>query len=71
MRAPSGAGILSSAGETAFCLGPVPARRPFDLAQILATPFAKDRMQDVYFVINSYQQLAGCVGTLRLMKNEE
>ena len=68
-----GAGILSSAGETAFCLGPAPARRPFNLPEILATPFAKDRMQDVYFVISAYQQLAGCVPALalRLMRNEE
>jgi phenylalanine-4-hydroxylase len=59
-----GAGILSSAGETAYCLGPVPARRPFDVAAILATPYAKDRMQDVYFVIDSYEQLAASVPEL-------
>ena len=66
-----GAGILSSAGETAFCLGSEPARRPFDVAEILATPFAKDRMQDVYFIITSYQQLADCIPELALRLNEE
>lgn len=66
-----GAGILSSAGETAFCLGPEPARRPFDVAEILATPFAKDRMQDVYFIINSYQQLADCIPALALALDAE
>ena len=59
-----GAGILSSAGETVFCLSHAPARRPFDVAAILATPYAKDRMQDVYFVIDSYEQLAASVPVL-------
>ena len=59
-----GAGILSSSGETRFCLSDEPARRPFDVAAILATPYAKDRMQDVYFVIESYQQLAESVPAL-------
>ena len=53
-----GAGILSSAGETRFCLSDEAARRPFDVADILATPYVKDRMQDVYFIIDSYEQLA-------------
>ncbi|WP_310393624.1 phenylalanine 4-monooxygenase [Hymenobacter sp.] len=59
-----GAGILSSAGETEFCLSAAPARRPFDVAAILATPYVKDRMQDVYFVIDSYEQLAASVPVL-------
>ena len=59
-----GAGILSSAGETRFCLSDEPARRPFDVADILATPYVKDRMQDVYFVIDSYEQLAASVPAL-------
>jgi len=59
-----GAGILSSAGETRFCLSDAPQRRPFDVATILATPYVKDRMQDVYFVIDSYKQLADSVPAL-------
>ena len=59
-----GAGILSSAGETRFCLSDEPARRPFDVADILATPYVKDRMQDVYFVIDSYEQLVASVPAL-------
>ena len=59
-----GAGILSSAGETKFCLSDEPARRPFDVADILATPYVKDRMQDVYFIIDSYEQLAASVPAL-------
>ncbi|ALW85509.1 phenylalanine-4-hydroxylase [Hymenobacter sedentarius] len=59
-----GAGILSSGGETRFCLSDEPARRPFDVVDILATPYVKDRMQDVYFVIDSYEQLAASVPAL-------
>jgi len=61
-----GAGILSSAGETKFCLSDEPTRRPFDVADILATPYVKDRMQDVYFVIDSYEQLAASVPALEV-----
>ena len=59
-----GAGILSSAGETTFCLSDGAARRPFDVAAILATPYVKDRLQDVYFVIDSYEQLAAAMPVL-------
>ena len=59
-----GAGILSSAGETTFCLSEAAVRRPFDVATVLATPYVKDRMQDVYFVIDSYAQLAAAVPVL-------
>ena len=61
-----GAGILSSAVETAFCLGEGAVRRPFDVAGILATPYVKERLQDVYFVIDSYAQLAACVPDLEV-----
>lgn len=59
-----GAGILSSGGETRFCLGPEPRRQPYDVAAVLATPYAKDRFQDVYFVVDSYEQLAASVPAL-------
>lgn len=59
-----GAGILSSAGETKFCLSDESVHRPFDVADILATPYVKDRMQDVYFIIDSYEQLAAAVPAL-------
>lgn len=52
-----GAGILSSGGESAYCLSEVPARAPFDIQQIMATAFYKDRMQTLYFVLNSFEQL--------------
>ncbi len=52
-----GAGILSSAGETAFSLSKEPLHFEFNVEQILNTPYRKDKFQDRYFIIDSYQQL--------------
>ena len=60
-----GAGILSSVGETAYSLGEVPERRAFDLQQVMATPFHKDRYQDVYFVVPSYDALYASLRELK------
>ncbi|WP_400190547.1 phenylalanine 4-monooxygenase [Hymenobacter sp. B81] len=52
-----GAGILSSAGETRYSLGPEPRRQPFDVARVLDTAFRKDVFQTDYFVLDSLDQL--------------
>ncbi|WP_017731411.1 phenylalanine 4-monooxygenase [Nafulsella turpanensis] len=52
-----GAGILSSAGETVFCLSDKPKRFEYNVEQILNTPYRKDTFQDRYFIIESYEQL--------------
>lgn len=52
-----GAGILSSAGETFYCLGDKPERRDYNVAAVLDTPYRKDTFQTVYYVIESYEQL--------------
>ncbi|MDX1903237.1 MAG: phenylalanine 4-monooxygenase [Thermonemataceae bacterium] len=53
-----GAGILSSSGETDYSLfSEVPERVPFDVQNILDTPYIKDKYQRKYFVINSFEQL--------------
>lgn len=53
-----GAGILSSSGESIYCLeSPHPQRLNFNIHQIFDTPFIKDHYQDQYFVIDSYEQL--------------
>jgi phenylalanine-4-hydroxylase len=51
-----GAGILSSIGETQFVLSPKANRVPFDLYQILQTPYIKDKFQEQYFVLESLGQ---------------
>jgi len=52
-----GAGIMSSSGESVYCLGEKPQRVAYDPAQIIQTPYIIDRFQDKYFVIESYEQL--------------
>ena len=53
-----GGGILSSYGETVYAVeSDVPERKPFDILEILRTPYRIDIMQPIYFVINSYEQL--------------
>lgn len=52
-----GGGILSSSGESAYCLSDAVPKIPFDVRTLLNTPYHIDRYQDHYFVINSYEQL--------------
>lgn len=52
-----GAGILSSIGETKFSLSDVPTRLPFDIVEIMNTDFDNTKIQEKYFVIDSFQQL--------------
>lgn len=53
-----GGGILSSKSETIYCLeSPVPQRRPFDVMDVLRTPYRIDIIQPIYFVIESFDTL--------------
>lgn len=52
-----GGGILSSIGETAYALGPVPQRRRFDVVEALRTPYRIDIMQPLYYVLDSLDEL--------------
>ncbi|MFN3352385.1 MAG: phenylalanine 4-monooxygenase, partial [Brevundimonas sp.] len=53
-----GAGILSSATESVFCLeDPSPNRLGFDLERVMKTLYRIDDFQQVYFVIESLEQL--------------
>jgi phenylalanine-4-hydroxylase len=53
-----GAGILSSAGETVFC---IEDRRPhrigFELERVMRTDYLIDAYQKTYFVMDSFEQL--------------
>lgn len=53
-----GAGMLSSRGETQFCIdSPSPHRIGFDLERVMRTTYRIDDYQQTYFVLDSYQQL--------------
>jgi phenylalanine-4-hydroxylase len=53
-----GAGIVSSRGESVFCLeDPSPNRLGFELIRVMRTPYRIDDYQQVYFVLPSFQRL--------------
>lgn len=60
-----GSGLISSHDDAANALGPGCERRPFSLDAVLAQPFEIDHLQNVLFVIDSYEQLFAAVSELR------
>jgi phenylalanine-4-hydroxylase len=59
-----GSGLISSSGDAANALSENCERRPFILEDVLNQPFEIDRMQDVLFVIDSFDQLFEAVDGL-------
>jgi len=58
-----GSGLISSHGDAANALGPSCERRRFSAAAVFAQPFAIDRLQDVLFVIDSFDELFAALPT--------
>lgn len=57
-----GAGIVSSAGESLWCLDdPSPNRIGFDAGRVMGTDYRIDDYQESYFVIDSFDQLFGSI----------
>ncbi|HEY8537845.1 MAG TPA: phenylalanine 4-monooxygenase, partial [Steroidobacteraceae bacterium] len=53
-----GSGILSSKGETVYCVeSPKPKRIRFDLERVMRTDYLIDDYQKTYFVIESFDEL--------------
>lgn len=52
-----GGGILSSIGETQFCLTNENEKMPFSVLDALRTPYRIDIMQPLYFVLDSFDDL--------------
>ncbi|HXP30419.1 MAG TPA: phenylalanine 4-monooxygenase [Stellaceae bacterium] len=53
-----GSGIVSSKGESIYCLeSAVPKRLGFDLLRVMRTRYHIDDFQPIYFVIDSFEQL--------------
>ncbi len=59
-----GSGLISSVADGANALGPKCERRPFDLDAVLSQPFEIDHLQDVLFVIDSFDALFEAVAEL-------
>jgi len=66
-----GAGILSSIGETKFSLSDVPTRLPFDIIAIMESDFDNTKIQEKYFVIESFQQLLASVSDMEKYLEEQ
>jgi phenylalanine-4-hydroxylase len=59
-----GSGIVSSHGETLYCLDhPGPDRILFELLRVMRTTYRIDDYQDCYFVIDSFEQLFEATGS--------
>lgn len=58
-----GAGIISSPEELKWAMSGAPETRPFDLIEVLRTPYRIDIVQPVYFVIDSFEHLAASLDT--------
>jgi phenylalanine-4-hydroxylase len=57
-----GAGMLSSAGETVYCIeDPKPNRILFDLERVMRTEYLIDDYQRTYFVVDDYRELFDAV----------
>ncbi|WGL16935.1 phenylalanine 4-monooxygenase [Microbulbifer bruguierae] len=52
-----GGGILSSPKETLYALGEEPVRAPFEVVDVLRTPYRIDIVQPIYYVIDDLEQL--------------
>lgn len=53
-----GGGILSSKSETVYSVeSDIPLRKPFDVMEILRTPYRIDIIQPIYYVIDNYDVL--------------
>lgn len=53
-----GGGILSSKSETVYCVeSTVPIRKPFEVMDVLRTPYRIDIIQPIYFVIDDFDVL--------------
>ena len=65
-----GAGILSSAGETKFCLTDRAIRFPYDVKTIMETHYYKHDFQDRYYVIESYEQIFSSIDEIRFWLNK-
>ena len=56
-----GSGLISSAGDAANALGDSCDRRPFSIGSVIAQSFRIDALQDILFVVESFDELFDAV----------
>lgn len=56
-----GSGLISSHADAANALGPTCDRRPFDIDAVISQPFEIDHLQNVLFVVESFDELFDAV----------
>jgi phenylalanine-4-hydroxylase len=66
-----GAGILSSFGETHFSVSEAPRHLTFDAGTIMNTAFENDKIQDKYFIIDSFDQLYESIASIKQIVEKE
>jgi phenylalanine-4-hydroxylase len=59
-----GSGLISSHGDAANALGPSCTRKPFRIDDVINQHFEIDRLQDVLFVVDAFDQLFEAVEIL-------
>lgn len=65
-----GSGLISSAGDAANALGPSCDRRPFSVEAVLSQHFEIDKLQEVLFVVDSFDQLFEAIDVvIEMMEN--
>lgn len=62
-----GAGIISSKGESEFCLSDKAIRLDFDVQTIFDTGFRTDIIQERYFVVESFEQLYNSLSEIEFL----
>jgi phenylalanine-4-hydroxylase len=65
-----GSGIISSVGETQHVLHGQSLKIPFDIHGMMSTPYRTDKVQDQYFVIDSFEQLCDALPAIEEHLNQ-
>lgn len=66
-----GGGILSSRGESDYCLSRKPEHVAFDVAKIYRKPYSIDEMQTTFFVLSDPKQLYQSLDILEVLLQSE
>ena len=60
-----GAGIISSKGESKNAMKSSSNKKKYDVKKIMNHPFRTDKIQDTYYVIESFEQLINSIKEIK------